>query len=279
MPSSNLVCAFIMPALPPELEYLIVELALRNKSPDSATRTALSTVARRFSIWVDEVWDEVVHETILIDSSHTANSFLENVKGGTLHPKVVKFLCITYGVPSETAASIAEMCTEVKALAMWAICRESTTLFAALSHLHLSLLSIELSQLKLLPPVSNWLQVRRLDLVLFQDPEVHEFVSALGRLPALTHLCFLMDQATEAHIVGVLDACPTLQVVVVLVHTQYEWRLPFAIDERVVVLPNVNGVLKEWHAKVDGEQNVWTTAEEVIAERRKAPEAFSNSTP
>ncbi|KAF7290915.1 hypothetical protein HMN09_01270000 [Mycena chlorophos] len=261
-----------MPVLPPELECLIVKLALRNKSVEFATRQALSNVARRFRIWVDEV---PVHETILIDTSDAADSFLENAKKGTLNPKDVKFLCITHGIPFEDAASIAEMCTQVTALALWAICRESPTLFAALSHLQLWLLSIELSQLKLIPPVSNWLQVRRLDLVLYKYPEVHDFVSTLGRLPVLTHLCFLMDQITEAHIVGVLDACPTLQVVVVLTYSQYESRLPFAVDNRVVVLPNVDGVLKEWHAKVDGEQNVWTVAEKVIAERGKAQGVFS----
>nr|GAT45013.1 predicted protein [Mycena chlorophos] len=220
-----------MPVLPPELECLIVKLALRNKSVEFATRQALSNVARRFRIWVDEV---PVHETILIDSSDAADSFLDNAKKGILNPKDVKFLCITHGIPFEDAASIVEMCTQVTALALWSICRDSTTLFAALSHLQLWLLSIELSQLN-------------------------------------TQKCTI----TEAHIVGVLDACPTLQVVVVLTYSRYESRLPFAVDNRVVVLPTVDGVLKEWHAKVDGEENVWTVAEKVIAERGKAQGVFS----
>ncbi|KAJ7068642.1 hypothetical protein C8F01DRAFT_1247139 [Mycena amicta] len=264
--------------LPRELECEIVRFAVRDMLLDAykhrePRRIALSAVAPRFKLWVDETY----YETVVLEDDAEAQAFLELVESNALDSGVVKSLCITSHIDKRVAQAIVIACTAVQVLALWADCHDFPDLFPALSRLPLRQLSIEFTQFASIPiPIhsdSDWRKhLTHVDLVIWSTPLPQELIESIGRLPALTHLSLMELKVTPEHVAALLRVCTTIQVLVLLaggytIFTQER----FDFDERIVVVPDTDddNIIAEWLAQVRGKDNLWTKAKELIRENRR----------
>ncbi|KAJ7146312.1 hypothetical protein C8R44DRAFT_11848 [Mycena epipterygia] len=288
-----------MSILPFELEREIFELTVRSNHGNAVLKLNLSLVARRVQIWsekisifphtsqtvhrrVDLVYYELVTISESIYSSVCADNFLKLIdakKPPDFFATAVKTLCIPYFVPAAEARRILSACTGVEKLAFWVEHFEpqlEPPLFTQLSLRRLSIAFRQLSDMitATIPSQSSWLSsITHVDLAFRGDVRTSDLAD-LSRLPRLSHVAFISSHTSPAHAEVLCSSCPSLQVLVVLYDddstaSRAEMAALYAFDYRIVAAADEPlDVTVDWEASHFGHPDMWSLAEDVVAQRR-----------
>ncbi|KAJ7498849.1 hypothetical protein FB451DRAFT_12690 [Mycena latifolia] len=261
-----------MPELPPELEREIFELALRTNRQDAAFKLTLSLVARRVQFWVDLAF----YEMVTISHETQATKFVKLIASKLKPPDfftAVKILCLPYSVTGEQACAILSACTKVQMLACWVDCTDSPELPLLVSRLPLRRLSIEYQHFLEIPVVaSTWLSnLTHVDLVLWDFGLSDIDLSTLSRLPRVTHVALPLYRTASAHAAIVCSSCPNLRVLVIISDPNREEDTDpaqnYLFDPRIVVEAGPTNIIQDWEALYFGLPDLWSYAEDAIAQR------------
>ncbi|KAJ7095448.1 hypothetical protein B0H15DRAFT_946839 [Mycena belliarum] len=262
-----------MPDLPPELEREIFELALKSNH-NAASKLALSLVARRVQCWVDLAFYEMV---TILHESHAAK-FVDLIESNLKPPGffvAVKILCLPYSVTAEQACAILSVCTEVQLLACWVDYNDALELPPLVGRLPLRRLSVEFRHFLKIPLVpSAWFSdLTHLDLVLwdYADDLPQMDLSALSRLPRVTHVAMQAFRTGPEHAAVVCASCPNLRVLVMITYQDHDDTDPtpdYLFDPRIVVQEGPSLITRDWEAPYFDWPDMWSQAEDVLEERR-----------
>ncbi|KAF7347349.1 hypothetical protein MVEN_01490600 [Mycena venus] len=256
--------------LPLELQREIFEIAVRSNHKNAALKLNLSLVASHVHLW--SVVDRIFYESVSIIGFTGAIKFLDliNLKPPGFLATTVKTLLLHF-IPADDCVRILSACSGVQSLAVWNA-RMQTTLFPQISQLSLRRLCmsfVPVTDILAAATIPAWLSnITHLDIHCLDAPNFAIF----GRLPNLTHVTLPLNEAVPLIANAVCASCPTLQIVVIVCG-----KLPatavidsYSFDLRIVVAVFPSDDVGDWEASHFGLPDMWTSAERVVAKRKKA---------
>ncbi|KAF9077367.1 hypothetical protein BDP27DRAFT_1413783 [Rhodocollybia butyracea] len=261
---------FRLQDLPIELERDIFEIAARM---DLQTALNLSLVCRQLKDWTQPL----VYEMVTLGTGDI-ELFLRTMEmfPPDFFARCVKRLCLTVSIVPLHARTILQACTGITSLACWVdfIDSEPNTLspfgqlFYPLRLRHLSIETAHFRRLEL--HECTWIHtLTRLDLIFWRRDSL--LISELHLLPALTHLAlFIQHKDVENGLTYILSVVPALQVLCLVVDDvdlEYYEHNVNQIDLRVVYMTRP-GSVRDWEAAYRGLPDMWSRAEDIVAERR-----------
>ncbi|KAJ7508531.1 hypothetical protein B0H11DRAFT_1902151 [Mycena galericulata] len=265
-----------MPSLPYELECEIFELAVRLNPQNASLKLNLSLVARRVSCWVDLVF----YEYVSITSKLNAKKFLKLIRSKPpgFFATTVKALCLVYTVTAALAFEILSECTGVRCLACWVDQRRLPEFTLLVNPLPLDRLSIDFGHFLALPTLSTCLSTLTHIHISFWHPlttsDISQLAEGISRLPRLTHVALALDSdyRTDPRAVErVTSSCPSVQIFVIASDKDADYQKlakDYSFDARIVVPSHFLNPRLDWEAANFGQENMWTYAERVIAQRK-----------
>ncbi|KAF5386456.1 hypothetical protein D9757_005926 [Collybiopsis confluens] len=261
---------FRLQDLPVELQRSILEVTARM---DLKTALNLSLVCHQLHEWIQPL----IYEMVTLGRGDVA-LFLRTMAmfPADFFVRYVKRLCLTVSVRPHDARTILQTCTGVSNLACWVdfMGISPASPFRHLFYpLPLRRLSIEVGHFRQLGfSECVWTgSLTCLDIVFWdQGPLV---LSELRFLPSLARLSLYLSQSDvdEPSLLSILSATPTLQILVLVVEEDDLDRFEHTtrIDPRIVCMPHPPTV-PDWEAPHRGLPDLWSHAEEIVDERRRA---------
>ncbi|KAJ7045039.1 hypothetical protein C8F04DRAFT_522082 [Mycena alexandri] len=267
--------------LPPELQREIFEIAMKLNHEDAEVKLNLNLVADHVHFWVDHAFYRVVE----ISDSDSAAIFLTlvNSKPQNFFATAVKVLLLMSSLRTTEMqiAQILHACRGVESLAFWAPDYNSP-LPLLVGKLPLRRLSLEFPNLVNTLGESTlpvWLSgLTHLDLAWELRVKVSDLSGTLQQLTGLTHIALDGRLSQAAHARAVTESCPALQVLLIVeaeeegegVFQSGEITKAYSFDHRIVlVFREPPSIARDWVAPYFGLDDMWASAEHVIAERLK----------
>ncbi|KAJ7059857.1 hypothetical protein C8F01DRAFT_206091 [Mycena amicta] len=269
------------PALPPELERIIFELAAWN---DKDMMKALLCVARRVRIWIQPLVHRVytIRATNL-DSFDPLQTLVD--ERPTRAKKDVLFLGVSDDFIRQDIQLILSTCTSIIDLGLWTTYIYTELLRDMQQLTSLTRLSIDLLDLfggenhfTLPPPglLAPFSRVTHLDIISSVSPKLLDVLRSPA-FPALTHVAFADFPEFIDDVLSIPERKATLRLVVICLEmTDYlnenedvARREEEIKDPRFCVVAYEN-FLREWELSAWGGRDFWVRAEERAAERRAA---------
>ncbi|KAF7337728.1 hypothetical protein MSAN_02246400 [Mycena sanguinolenta] len=268
-------CCMSSSSLPPELQREIFEIAVWLNHADAAVKLNLSLVASHVHVWVDQVFYQLV--SIWDDAS--ADKFIKLVvksKPADFFAVVVKTL-IMFGVraSSHATARILRMCSGIQSLFLWTPDIPGPHITSSVRQFPLQRLALTFRNVVSIltgPTPPTWLaSVTHLRTTITSVDQISD-LNHLHRLPCLTHVALAGLTVGPLHIETVCSSCPNLRVLVLLLRPTA--RLPvlaaamlesYPSDPRVIISP---GRFKDWEYAHFGLPDMWTHAEDFLANRK-----------
>ncbi|KAH6917804.1 hypothetical protein BKA70DRAFT_1401 [Coprinopsis sp. MPI-PUGE-AT-0042] len=286
--------------LPPELQGHILEYAADSNSGKASSLALISRFAAQY------VQPRIFRKVCL--GNRTGPEDLESKDKNiptslakdflALH---VKYLCITDNVEGNLAAAVVSACTGVVDLLLWADLwgdlgeitvedrqEQCSKLLHSLPLRHFScrydhLREVEAFSGSSFHPWFHTLTHLKIFYAAVDDIEEYFKVPLLKQLTSLTHLCLAPDIGfgdpfVESGLLSVLDARPSLQILVVHVYLEellQELLEKPCVEPRIVyqLVPSGEEAITDWEAHWEGTPTMWTEAEEVVLKRRpRTPE-------
>ncbi|KAJ7157177.1 hypothetical protein C8R46DRAFT_421438 [Mycena filopes] len=259
-----------MPALLPlELQRKIFEIAIRLNHEDAKIKLNLNLVAHRVHFWVDRTF----YRAVSISDSKNAAKFLNLIdsKSARFFASRVKVLILVSSVTNRQASRILNACRGVESLAFTSRYYCFRPLVAQLPLRRLSLGFRDLANsINSGRPLICLSTLTHLDLVFDEFPVASDLPATLQKLSALTHVAVASRFSPADHARSVIEGCPALQVLVILVE---DFDIPdeeideiYSFDHRIVATPD--SIATDWVAPYLGFDDPWTSAEGVVAGRR-----------
>ncbi|KAJ7157167.1 hypothetical protein C8R46DRAFT_421327 [Mycena filopes] len=262
------------PLLPPELQREIFETAIQLNHGDALVKLNLNLVAHHVHFWVDHAFYRVVQ----IFRSNSADKFLALVdsKPADFFANAVKVLIVGASVLERQTARILHACRGIESLAFWWMRYGSSPVLVGQLPL-LRRLSVRSARTRNLSQTvtdhrllsTHLSTLTHLDLAhAIHLRKVSDFRGILQGFHSLTHVAL---PSWYDHARLVVESCPALQVLVILVHSAADINDDivelYSFDYRIVAATMEDSVNADWIAPYLGRGDHWISAERVIAER------------
>ncbi|KAJ7463578.1 hypothetical protein FB451DRAFT_1264943 [Mycena latifolia] len=261
------------PALPPELEREIFEIAALLHAP---SMPALLRVARRVKVWIEPMLYLVL--SITRDTGRPLQISLGAVhrvmdeKPAAFFHRHLQFL---NGFTADEIIDILSACKNTVNLDISGVAR-APSLLPLLGQMPLQRLSANLP-----PPFPSpggidfshplFSQITHLDVSMFHMPW-GTWATGLALLPQLTHLSFHHPHPPHSACQHILQGCERLQVFVLLYRVQYYVALnlmareQLATDPRFIML-SVESASDDWVVGARTGEDFWVRAEALLKEK------------